>query len=230
MAATEIGAWDKFKKIFIMPVISMVGEIHSLIPDSILFGSTLMYFLTQHSAYGVFAIFMIEVIIGHKILSWLSTGSTGPSRPKDDTLLDVSCRAGFKTPSYRPKRMFLHDPYPSYGMYSLSAIIAYFASAMMDYSLTLQNMDDSWKYRPFISYIFMGSVLILFFLVRLYMGCDVMGELCIAILAGIGIGFLMYRFNKTTFGIESMNFLGLPLMISKDSAGKSIYVCNPVSQ
>ena len=41
-------------------ILNPIVEIHSLMPDSILFGSLLLYLLTQNFAFGVFAVFIFE--------------------------------------------------------------------------------------------------------------------------------------------------------------------------
>lgn len=224
----EISAWDKFKTFVGGSVIATVVEIHSLLPDSILFGSIMLYFLTQHSPYGVFAIFMLESTLIHRLISWVAKNETGPSRIKDDPLKEVSCRAGFKTASYTPSRTFQNDPYPSYGVFSLASIIGYLGSIMVKYQPTLAEMNDSWTSRPLFAFICMTLVLIAFVLVRLYY-CDSIGEVIVAAALGLGIGIAIYFQNKELFGMESLNFLGLPYMTSKDSAGKTIYVCQRIA-
>ena len=37
--------------------------------------------------------------------------------------------------------------------------------------------------------------------------------------------YFFYYVNKSVFGEESMNFLGLPYMVSKESQASPIYVC-----
>ena len=50
-------------------IIDFIKEIHTLIPDSILFGSLLMYLLTHNLSFGVFAIFVfVRVIPGITLL------------------------------------------------------------------------------------------------------------------------------------------------------------------
>jgi hypothetical protein len=60
--------WSKFKDFMGGTVINTITEIHMLIPDSILFGSILMYFLTQNMSFGIFAIFIFETVISHRLI------------------------------------------------------------------------------------------------------------------------------------------------------------------
>jgi len=120
------GGADPIKDLKDFPgtVYKIINEINTLIPDSILFGSLLLYFLTQNIAFGVFGFFIFETVISHKLISWTSAQTVGPSRSAD-----IQCRAGFKTPQFSVHRMFSHDPYPSYGTFSITAIGTYLALA-----------------------------------------------------------------------------------------------------
>ena len=65
---SESTVWDKFKGFMGGTVINTIVGIHMLIPDSILFGSLLLYFLTQNIAFGVFAVFVFETELIHKLI------------------------------------------------------------------------------------------------------------------------------------------------------------------
>lgn len=200
-----------------------VHEIAWLIPDSILFGSLLLYFLTQNLAYGVFGIFIIETVVSHRFLSWISSQSVGPSRSPLQP--GVICRSGYKTPQFKPERMFLHDNYPSYGLYSITSIATYLLLAMKEFAYTLDTMGPDWQSRPYVAYSLIGIVVLLFALVRWNKGCESLGEMVIAVILAVLTGIVFYLINKRLFGTEAMNFLGLPSLVTKDSQGSPIYVC-----
>ena len=200
-----------------------VHEISLLIPDSILFGSLLLYFLTQNLAYGVFGIFIIETVLSHRILSWISSQSVGPSR--SPLLPGVVCRSGYKTPQFRPERIFLHDNYPSYGLYSITSIATYLWLATKEFATTMDTMGPDWQSRAFVAYSLIGTVVLLFALVRWNKGCESLGEMVIAVILALLTGIVFYTVNKRLFGTEAMNFLGLPSLVTKDSQGTPIYVC-----
>ena len=46
-----------------------------------------------------------------------------------------------------------------------------------------------------------------------------------AVFFAVIAGSIFFSLNKKVFGIESINFLGLPYMVSKESEGHPIYVC-----
>ena len=93
--------WNKFTDFMGGTVINTIAEIHTLMPDSILFGSVLMYFLTQNISFGIFAVFIFETVLSHKLIGWVSSQAVGPSRSAD-----IKCRVGYKTPQFHPERIF----------------------------------------------------------------------------------------------------------------------------
>jgi hypothetical protein len=221
MSATEQPTlWSKFKDFMGGTVVKTITEINMLMPDSILFGSILMYFLTQNISFGVFAVFIFETVLSHKLISWVSTQALGPSRPSD-----IQCRAGYKTPQFKPERMFSHDPYPSYGLFSITAIGTYLGLATKDFSSTLDAMGPEWASRSKVAYSFIALVIIAFLAAR-WRSCDSIGEIMAAVAMAFIVGAVFFYVNKSLFGDEAMNFLGLPYLVSKDSQAAPIYICS----
>jgi hypothetical protein len=167
--------WDKFKDFMGGTVRNTITEIHMLMPDSILFGSILMYFLTQNLSFGVFAIFIFETVVAHKVISWVSSQALGPSRSDD-----LQCRSGYKTPQFSAERMFSHDPYPSYGVFSVTAIATYLSLATKEFSNTMDAMGDEWAARSKYAYSFAAALVITFVAFR-WKNCDSIGEIMAAV-------------------------------------------------
>lgn len=205
-------------------VLKSVIEIHSLIPDSILFGTLFLYFLTHHLSFGVFAIFLMEVVASHRLTAWLFSQTVGPTRSSGP----IQCRAGFKSAQYQYHRIFSHEAYPSYSIFSVTAIATYLGLSTNAFSSTMDEMGREWTTRAIVAYTFIGLFLFTFFMARLAV-CESATELFIAMGIAIIVGFLFFFVNKAVFGIESVNFLGLPYLVRKDETGKSIYVCSPTA-
>jgi hypothetical protein len=202
--------------------VQSLHEIHRLLPDSILFGSIVLYILTQHLAFGVFGIFVFETILSHRFISWIFTQSVGSSPRSSEKR---KCYAGFQTPQWKVDRIFQHENYPSYGVFSLTSIATYLLLATNEFTETLKAMGTDWSSRQLVAYTLCAVVLMTFILVRWSFGCESFGEISIAILLAILSGVLFFYINKHVFGVEGMNFLGLPYLVSKDSQGSPIYVC-----
>jgi hypothetical protein len=202
-------------------VLRAILEIHSLIPDSVLFGSLLMYFLTHHLAFGVFALFLMEVVGSHQLISWLFSQATGSSASGP-----LQCRTGFKTPQYQYQRIFSHEAYPSYSIFSVTAIATYLGLSTSAFADTLEEMGREWSTRKTVAYSFIGLFLTAFFLARAAL-CESTTELFIAMLLAIIVAAIFFFVNKALFGVEAVNFLGLPYLVRKDEDGSPIYVCSP---
>ena len=220
----EPGLWGKFMSFMGGTVIKSITEIHMLMPDSILFGSILMYFLTQNISFGIFAVFIFETVLSHKLISWVSSQAVGSSRSSD-----IQCRVGYKTPQFKPERMFSHDPYPSYGVFSITAIATYLGLATKEFSSTLDAMGDDWMLRKKVAYSFAAIVPLIFIYFR-WRNCDTIGDIIAAVAMAMIAGAIFFYINKSIFGEEAMNFLGLPYLVNKNEEGAPIYICSADKQ
>ncbi len=223
-AKEDSGLSAKFMRFMGGTVVKAITEIHMLMPDSILFGSILMYFLTQNISFGIFAIFIFETVLSHKLISWVSSQAVGSSRSSD-----IECRVGYKTPQFKPERMFSHDPYPSYGVFSITAIATYLGLATKEFSSTLDAMGDDWALRKKVAYTFAAVVPLIFIYFR-WRNCDTIGDIIAAVAMAMIAGAIFFYINKSIFGDEAMNFLGLPYLVNKNSEGAPIYICSADTQ
>lgn len=221
---SEPTVWSKFKDFMGGTVIKTITEINMLMPDSILFGSILMYFLTQNVSFGIFAVFIFETVLSHKMISWVSSQAVDPSRSSD-----IQCRPGYKTPQFNAQRMFSHDTYPSYAIYSITSIATYLGLATKEFSDTMKEMGAEWSSRSTVAYTFIALVLAAFIAARLWK-CDTMTEVLMAFTMAIVVGAMFFYINKAVFGEEAMNFLGLPYLVNKNETGSPIYVCSADKQ
>lgn len=230
--ATEGSSFDfvpKVKDFMGNTIVRTVAEMYNLMPDSVLFGCFVLYFLTQNLAYGVFSAFIIELTLSHRLIAWMSVQMFGTP-----VIKPIACRAGYKTPQMDIGRMFNHDPYPSYGIFSIVSMASYLGFATSASSTALDSMGENWKTRSMVAYTFMGLIVATFILTRIFLsGCDdTLGEIIIAAVLAVIVGYIFFYLNKSLFGMESMNFLGLPVLVSKgaDSNGNpnEIYVCASV--
>lgn len=219
MSESQPDVWTKFKDFMGGTVISTINEIHRLMPDSILFGSILLYFLTQNIAFGIFSVFIFETVLSHNLISWIFSQTVGSSRS-----IDIKCHTGYRTPRFDAQRMFTHDSYPSYGVFSITSIGMYLGLAMSEFAKTLDAMGPEWSSRSKVAYALITTVVLAFITVRWY-SCDSFTEILIAVTLAIAIASIFFYINKSIFGPESMNFLGLPYLVNKADSGSPIYVC-----
>jgi hypothetical protein len=221
-SGAELGTWPTIKQFFTTVLLSPVIEIYSLIPDSILFGSIVLYAITQNLSYGIFSIFIVEVILSHKLLSWVMTQTFGP-QPRSSS--DIRCRAGFKTPQLDVRRILMHDQYPSYAIFSMTSIATYLGLSTLEFSDTFEAMGPEWQGRSMTAYIFIAAVLLTFIIARA-VGCsEDKSEMAIAFIFALVTGFVFFKLNMLFFDKEAINFLGLPYLSEKAASGTPIYVC-----
>jgi len=205
-------------------VVTAVAQLHSIMPDSILFGSLVLFFLTHNLSFGVFAIFVFEIVLSHRFIGWILAQSTGSPRSGTD---DVACRQGFKTAQFSASRIFQHDPYPAYGVYSMGAMATYLGLSTQEFGPIRKAMGAQWNSRGIAAAVCIGLMLFAFVMARMYASnCgDTFGEIMIALFLAAITGVIWFSVNKALFGQEAMNFLGLPYLVPKNSKGDSIYVC-----
>lgn len=225
MAATEPTLVDKAKDFLIGNTWASFEEINRLLPDSILFGSLLMYIITQNPTFSVLALFVVELMLAHKGISIMDESVTGKSPVKQQ---DSKCNPGYRALRISIERIFMNNKWPSMGVFSISGLATYFIAAMTSYKETLESMGSAWNTRYWVSLGLTLAFVLLFILLRLIKGCESWTEIGIAMLFGIAIGIAGFFLNKTLFGDESMNFLGLPYLINKDTQKEQpIYICSP---
>jgi hypothetical protein len=198
----------------------VILQMHTMMPESILFGSMLLYFITLNKPFGVFAIFILELILSHKLLSWIFKETSGPSRTTS-----VDCMSGYKTARFNVNRIIPTHQYPSYAVFSITSIATYLGLSTHEFSDTMKSMGSQWDGRTKIAYLFIIAMLIAFIAVRLS-ACESASEVFIAAGLAVMVGLFFFKVNMMFFGKEGVNFLGLPFMVSKDSVGDKIYVCS----
>lgn len=201
-------------------IVNVIMQLYATIPDSILFGSIILYIVTLSKAYGVFALFIIELIASHKFLSWLIKGTVGPSSGPQNT----QCASGYKLARLNYTQIMPTHQYPSYGIFSIAAIATYLGLSTYEFYDVMESKGPQWKYRAAIAGVFIIAILLLCIIVRL-INCDSFGEIAIALVFAVICGSLFFYINKLIFDKEAVNFLGLPTIESKDVAGKNIYIC-----
>ena len=226
MSAELSAGWNAITQILTTVFLAPVIEMYSLIPDSILFGSIVLYALTQNLSYGVFSIFIVEVILSHKLLSWVMAQAFGSQSRSDDADASIKCRAGFKTPELDVRRIFMHEQYPSYSIFSMTSIATYLGLSTLEFSDTFEAMGSEWKGRSMSAYIFIVAVLITFILARTFTCSETKAEMFIAMICAVVTALFFFKINMMFFDKEGINFLGLPYLSEKAANGTPIYVCS----
>ena len=214
-------------------IVSTVQELQRLFPDSVLFGSLVLYMITLSAPYGILSIFMILVLVAHwiistmieKIYGTISTGSSG----KSDYI--ESCTPGFRVARKEIDRILRQRKYPSLSIMSLMAFATYMISIMSQFMDTLDTLGPEWKGRIVFGLLFSVLIPISVILIRVFgNGCESLSEVVMATIFGVLTGTGLFFLLKAQYGMEGINLLGLPYLVDKTAQGSDIYVCAPVAQ
>lgn len=203
-------------------IVEVVIQLHSTLPDSVLFGSIILYVLTLNTSFFVFALFILEIIGTHKFISWMFKESSGTSGSRVET---AQCYAGYKLPRHNANRIFSNHEYPSYGVFSFTAIATYLGLSTYKFSATMKSMGPQWEGRSAIAALFITGLLLAFIIVRLVI-CESLNEILVSVVCAVLSALVFFYINTLFFGLESVNFLGLPMLESKIEMNKNIYICN----
>lgn len=211
---------------------STIQELQRLFPDSVLFGSLILYMITLSAPYGILSIFMVLTITAHWVISFfiekiygkISTGSSGNSAYIE------SCTPGFRVARKEIDRILRNRAYPSLSIMSLVSLATYMISSMAQFSDTLDSLGPEWTGRLIFGLIFCILIPVAVILIRVFgKGCESMSEVALATLFGSIVGVGLFFLLKAQFGVEGINLLGLPYLVNKTEQGSDIYVCAPVA-
>jgi hypothetical protein len=220
--------FDKYKENIYYPIRDSIFEMGNLFPDSVLFGSLLMYIITQNVSLGVLSVFTLEMSLFHKVISFVYTKVIGPPKPGVDgtkTVRELKCRPGYKAARLDYDAIFRADTPPSLPAFFWGGLVAYMAGSNASFVQVLQSMGQEWWTRIIVSVIGIILLTILFLLSRT--DCESFTEVILALIMGIVFGIIFYFINLNVFGLEGVNFNGLPLLQNKTDSGSAIYVCAP---
>jgi hypothetical protein len=89
----------------------------------------------------------------------------------------------------------------------------------------MKSMGPQWEGRSAIAALFITGLLLAFIIVRLVI-CESLNEILVSVACAVLSALVFFYINTLFFGLESVNFLGLPMLESKIEMNKNIYICN----
>ena len=224
MSATDKGPGllSQFLENFAKP---LSNDIMLGLPDSLFVGSAFFSLFTQSQAYGFLTLAMVEFIAVYNILAkfsnFVSTGASDPIKclPGYSSLFQLSILSCFTKQS----------SFPSGPVFFVGAVYAYILASIISFSdeynyLGEKNAD--WKSRIPMSVIF-GTIFLFGFIAWRFMNsCDNIVPMIGSLILGIVIGTIVQRVHYSGFGEDSVNFLGVPLLLDRAADGKPMYICS----
>ena len=195
-------------------------------PDSLVLGTVLLSLMTQSYAYSILLFAFMEIIISHYVIASLISYISGGQ----GAYLPDKC--GFQIPSYSQvsilKSLLRASQFPTAPTFFMSAVIAYIFGSTMNMRNEIADLAQK---NPILNSRFpisvvLGVIFLCSFVVwRITNGCDTLMGGIGSVLLGMIVGGIFMVANSYAFGRESINFTGLPLLVSSLSTGKPIYAC-----
>lgn len=195
--------------------LDVLQEIGFLLPDSLIFGSFLVGITTLSLQHVIFFFSLLESLVALKGLNTIFAHILGKETPK--------CKSKFQALIYEDLFTSPSANNVSYGVYILSIASSYFLQSLYAIQNELEVLDTS--YTNVYSVSILVAIPILYSLFRLFLGCDSLSSIFMALLFGFFLGTLIQYQNVQIFGRDSINFLGIPLLRNMAANGQPLYIC-----
>jgi hypothetical protein len=200
-----------------------------LLPDSILFGSAILAFLTQSFPMVIFFVSMIEtagIQAGLQALfGYLDANRLIPSA----AAATPQCRSGFMKSTLESLSFMagstIPSAYPSPPLFFLSTACAYVLSSLYGLREELEGLGPEYSARFYFAIVASFFFLLMITFYRLANSCETVGIATMSLLMGGFLGSLLVLQNWMLFGKDSVNLIGVPLLRERSAEKKPIYIC-----
>lgn len=196
------------------------------LPDSLFLGSGFLALVTQNFPLGIFVLALAEIALVQRGLGGLfqSIGGVG-STPYSD-----ACTPGIPSPYLISVvgRFISNASFPSGPVFLIAGAISYIMGSLLNMSDELQALgqtESEWNARIPIGITFSTLFLIGFCIWRVWNSCDAALPVLGSVAMGLAIGWVVYILHLYLFGRDSINFLGIPLLVDRTATGRPIYAC-----
>ncbi len=201
----------------------------SYLPDSIVLGTAIFGLLTLSFPLMFLFLFEIEAIfVQNRLGGFAFNVFPTLSAPYEAQ----QCKTGYANPASKDRTTLLelfgnNGSFPSRPLFLISSIFGYLLSSLLAFQDVIKNLDNDFQMRLTLAGV--GAVFTLAMIFIYYMKGGCVGFIGGLSTVGLGaiLGAVLMMLHKRFFGIESVNFLGLPTLINKTEKGSPIYVCAP---
>ena len=200
-----------------------------LLPDSIVFGSLLLAFLTQSFSMVIFFVSMLETAAIHtglqSLFGYLDTARLVPTV----AAATPQCRAGFMKRTLESMSILSNanvtGAYPSPSLFFLATACSYILSSLYGLREELEGLGPEYSARFYFAIVASFLFLLMVTFYRLANSCDTVGVATMSLLMGGFLGSLLVLQNWMLLGKDSVNMIGVPLLRERTADKKPIYVC-----
>lgn len=204
-------------------------EVIRLIPDGLFVGTGLFGLMSQNYPVGMLFLTLFEVLLITLGLQNLFRYVSLPDVIPTAKSMSDQCISGFQSPTLQTLSLFFKMPmasaYPSPPVFVLTTAIVYVLSCLQQFIPEMEGLGPGFSTRYYMSIILSVLALIIVTIFRFITGCDTMGILVFSIFTGFILGIVLCQQNKTLFGKEAINLMGVPVFTNTTADGKPIYIC-----
>jgi hypothetical protein len=204
-------------------------EIIRLIPDGLFVGTGLFALLSQNYPVAVFFGTIFEILLITLGLQSLFGYISLPDVFPTPQAMSPKCISGFQSPTVQTMSVFFNmaikSAYPSPPIFVFTAASMYVISSMQQFIPEIQELGPGFSTRFYLGIFFTCLLILVISVNRLLNRCDTWGIIAFSILTGLGLGIVLAYQNKTLFGKESINIMGIPVFQNTTADGKPIYIC-----
>ena len=196
---------------------SGIKEIALLLPDSLLFGSFLLGITTLSIQHMTLFFTLLESLVLYTGLNELLSHIVGKTPPS-------KCNSKFYTLFFQDLHNSSSANNISYGVYIITVACSYLLKSFYGMQHELHVLDA--EYTNIRTITAMVLIVFAYSMTRVWLSCDSMSSVILALVFGGLIGMLIQYQNTHIFGRDTVNFLGIPLIRNKSATGEPIYICN----
>ncbi len=221
------GIYESSKGLFSETIVPVAAEGLRLLPDSLLYGTGVLSLITYQTP----MLFLFGVVVISFATSHILGMALNALMPQDvpPATASKACIPGLYSPSAERITLLSElvntSGFPSVPMYVLSTVIAYCIGGIIQQADILSELGPDYKAKIPTIMVLSGILLFIFVLYLMMNECNSFMTIMASILLGTVIGGLCSIFIPIIFGQESINILGLPLFVRRDSSGKPLYIC-----
>lgn len=209
-------------------VTPVFGTLIAYLPDSIILGTALYALLTLSFPLMFLFLFELEALFVQNLLG-------GAARLAFPTLTvpqtDPQCKPGYYNPMSRDRVTMLKlfgdgtSAFPSRPLFLISSVFGYLMSSLVAFQDIIRNLDDDAQMRLTLAAVGGVTTLVLLYVYYMRAGCETFLNGMTTVLVGLALGALGMILHKMFFGMEAINFLGLPTLVNKTEVGAPLYIC-----
>jgi hypothetical protein len=198
---------------------SILKDFALIFPDSLVCGSFVFALITLSSVHGLLFISIIESLIALYGLQGIFSFLVGKSSvPKE-------CISKFHSIVFQDIFSGVTTNNPSYAIFVVSVVCSYLLTSLMYFKEELDVLDPSFSQQYNVTFVALGLLPLFYAIFRMFSSCDTVSGTFFGIVFGYLIGYLLSYQNSQLFGIDSLNFLGIPILRNKTVDNQPIYIC-----